>query len=265
MRPAATARPCNMAAKRANHAPQLEKIGTMRAESAGTKSGKNEIAMCGRFTQTFTWGEIQEFYTLVNELAPNLRPCWNVAPTQEIGVIGARASGLGFTRMRWGLVPAWAKDISIGARMINARSDIAEKPAFWEAFAKRRWVIPASGFFEWQGAGAAKTPWHITAASGEPLSFAGLWERWRTPEGEWLHSAAIITTDANKALGHVHHRMPVILARADVEPWLREGGHSFLRPCPDDYVTCWTVSARVNSVKNDAPDLVETAAASTLF
>jgi putative SOS response-associated peptidase YedK len=222
--------------------------------------------MCGRFTQSFTWAEIQAFYSLINEAAPNLKPSWNVAPTQDIGVIGARGERLGFTRMRWGLVPPWSKDLSGAARMINARSDtIAEKPAFREAFARRRCVIPASGFFEWQGAGAAKTPWHITTASGEPLSFAGLWERWKTPEGEWLHTATIITTDANTALGHIHHRMPVILARADVEPWLREGGPRLLRPCPDDHVRAWTVSTRVNSVKNDASDLVEAAAASTLL
>jgi putative SOS response-associated peptidase YedK len=222
--------------------------------------------MCGRFTQSFTWAEIQEFYKLVNELAPNLKPSWNVAPTQEIGVIGAKEAGLGFTRMRWGLVPYWAKDLSVGAKLINARSDtIAQKPAFREAFAKRRCVIPVSGFFEWQKAGSAKTPWFITSAGGEPLSFAGLWERWKTPEGTWLHSATIITTDANAALSHLHHRMPVVLARADVEPWLREGGATLLRPCPDDRVTAWPVSSRVNNVKNDAPDLVEEAAAAKML
>jgi putative SOS response-associated peptidase YedK len=223
--------------------------------------------MCGRFTQVFTWAEIQEFYALLNELAPNLKPSWNVAPTQEIGVIGARENGgLGFTRMRWGLVPSWAKDQSAGAKMINARSDtIAQKPAFREAFAKRRCVIPVSGFFEWKGAGAAKTPYFITSTRGEPLSFAGLWERWRNPEGEWVRTATIITTDANEALKPLHHRMPVILDRADIARWLAEGGTALLRPCPDDRLTYWPVSTRVNAVKNDAPDLIEAAASSTLF
>jgi putative SOS response-associated peptidase YedK len=222
--------------------------------------------MCGRFSQSFTWAEIQSFYNLVNDLAPNLKPSWNVAPTQEIGVIGAKEAGLGFTRMRWGLVPSWAKDLSIGAKTINARSDtVAEKPTFREAFAKRRCIIPAAGFFEWQGAGAAKTPWYITSASGEPLSFAGLWERWKTPEGTWLHTATIITTDANRALGHIHHRMPVILARADVVPWLREGGPGLFRSAPDASVTAWPVSTSVNSVKNDTPELIERAPATTLF
>jgi putative SOS response-associated peptidase YedK len=222
--------------------------------------------MCGRFSQSFTWAEIQQFYNVLNELAPNLKASWNVAPTQEIGVIGAKEAGLGFTRMRWGLVPYWAKDIAIGSRLINARADtIAEKPAFREAFRKRRCVIPASGFFEWQGAGAGKMPWYITSAIGEPLSFAGLWERWKMPDGEWLHSATIITTDANAALRPLHSRMPVILARADVESWLRDGGTELLRPAPDDRVTAWPVSRRVNSVKNDAPDLIEAAGASTLL
>jgi putative SOS response-associated peptidase YedK len=258
--------------------------------------------MCGRFTQTFTWDELQEFYALVNELAPNLKPSWNVAPTQEIGVIGARDGGtpahqserrvqpevgkidaeqrtaatgpeqseraiaLGFTRMRWGLVPSWAKDASSGAKMINARSDtIAEKPAFREAFRKRRCVIPVSGFFEWQGSGSGKTPWFITSVSGEPLSFAGLWERWRDGEGQLLRTATIITTDANEALASLHHRMPVILARADVEAWLAEGDARLLRPCPDAWLTRWPVSPRVNSVRNDAADLIEAVPASTLL
>jgi putative SOS response-associated peptidase YedK len=223
--------------------------------------------MCGRFTQTFTWAELQEFYGLLNELAPNLRPCWNVAPTQDIGVIGAKeGGGLGFTRMRWGLVPSWAKDLSGGAKMINARSDgVAVKPAFREAFQKRRCVIPASGFFEWKGAGSAKTPYFISSATGEPLSLAGLWERWKSPEGEWVRTCTIITTDANAAMAPLHHRMPVILGRADVDRWLGEGGTALLRPAPEDWLRHWPVSTRVNSVKNDAPDLVEAAATNILL
>lgn len=217
--------------------------------------------MCGRFTQSFTWAELQNFYDLLNELAPNLRPSWNIAPTQEIGVIGAKETGgLRFTRMRWGLVPSWAKAASGAARMINARSDtIARKPAFREALAKRRCVIPVSGFFEWQGSGAAKTPWHITSANGEPLSLAGLWERWRAPDGQWMRTAAIITTDANEALRPVHHRMPVILTRADVDAWLAEGDAALLKPCPDDWLARWPVSTRVNNVRNDDAGLIEAA------
>ena len=222
--------------------------------------------MCGRFSQSFTWAEIQSFYNLLNDLAPNLKPSWNVAPTQDIGVIGARDEGLGFTQMRWGLVPYWAKDLLIGAKLINARADsLAVKPAFRDALAKRRCIIPASGFFEWQGTGAGKTPWYITSQSGEPLSFAGLWERWKNPEGEWLRSATIITTDTNDTLRPLHNRMPVILARADVERWLIDGNPALLRPAPNEAVTSWPVSTRVNNVKNDAPDLIERAPATTLL
>jgi putative SOS response-associated peptidase YedK len=223
--------------------------------------------MCGRFTQSFNWAEIQNFYNLLNELAPNLKPSWNVAPTQEIATIGLRETGgLGLTRMRWGLAPSWAKDASIGSKMINARADsIAEKPAFREAFAKRRCIIPVSGFFEWHGTGTGKTPHYITSATGEPLSLAGLWERWRDPQGEWLRSATIITTDANDALRPLHHRMPVILGRADVETWLADGGHGLLKPCPGDWLTRWPVSTRVNNVRNDAPDLIVRTEAATLL
>jgi putative SOS response-associated peptidase YedK len=223
--------------------------------------------MCGRFTQTFTWAEIQEFYGLLNELAPNLRASWNVAPTQDIGVIGAKdGGGLGFTRMRWGLIPSWAKDMSIGAKTINARADtLAQKPAFRDAYAKRRCIIPCSGFFEWKGAGAAKTPYFISRADGAPLSFAGLWERWRNPDGEWVRTATIITTDANEALKPLHHRMPVVLARDDIGGWLDKGGGDLLRPCPENWLRAWPVSTKVNSVKNDAPELVEPAARNALF
>ena len=223
--------------------------------------------MCGRFSQSFTWAEIQYFYTLLNELAPNLKASWNVAPTQDVAVIGAKESGgLGLTRMRWGLVPHWAKDVSMGAKLINARADsLAEKPAFREAFARRRCIIPASGFFEWQGAGAGKTPWYITSASGEPLSFAGLWDRWKTPEGDWLRTTTIITTDANQTLRPLHDRMPVVLDRSGARRWLAEGDAGVLRPCPEDKLTAWPVSSRVNNAKNDAPDLIERAQPATLL
>jgi len=222
--------------------------------------------MCGRFTQSYSWAEIHNFYNLLNDLAPNLKPSWNVAPTQDIGVIGAKDGGLGFTRMRWGLVPYWAKDVAIGGRLINARADTAaEKPAFRDAFRKRRCIIPASGFFEWQGSGKAKTPWHITSASGEPLSLAGLWDRWRMPDGEWLHTATILTTEANDTMRPLHHRMPVIVARSDIKSWLRGTDASLLSPYPDDRLTAWPVSTLVNAAKNDGPNLIEAAVPSSLF
>jgi putative SOS response-associated peptidase YedK len=190
--------------------------------------------MCGRFTQSYSWSELQNFYNLIVEAAPNLRPSWNVAPTQDIDVIGLKeGGGLGLTRMRWGLVPSWAKDIAIGSRMINARADsAAEKPAFRDAFAKRRCIIPVSGFYEWQGAGRSKTPWYITAPNGAPISLAGLWDRWRAPDGSWVRSAAILTTDANDSLRPLHHRMPVVLGRSAVERWLEGGDAALLKPCP---------------------------------
>ncbi len=230
--------------------------------------------MCGRFGLSHTWAEMLAAYALVS--APlNLQARFNIAPTQPVFAITVSHAGGGggnaATHFQWGLVPSWAKDPAMGVKMINARAEtVAEKPAFRAPFRRRRCLIPASGFYEWQnrpgekGRGGPKQPFWITAADGGLLTFAGLWESWLSPEGSELRTCAIITTDANDALSPIHHRMPVILAPGDYDAWLdvrdetaTAAASALLRPAPDELTTAWPVSTRVNNVRNDDAHLTE--------
>lgn len=158
--------------------------------------------------------------------------------------------------LRWGLIPAWAKDASIGARCINARaSTVAEKPAFRAAFRTRRCLVPADGFYEWRAEGGARQPYRIVLNGGEPFAFAGLWEQWRG-SAETVESFAIVTTEANDTLKALHDRMPVILAPADYAQWLSGTPHeaqALLRPCPSAAVGYFPVEPHVNHAKHDDP------------
>jgi putative SOS response-associated peptidase YedK len=166
--------------------------------------------------------------------------------------------------MRWGLIPFWAKDPSIGSRMINARAEtLTEKPAFKNAFNKRRCLILADGFYEWKkGAGpkGRSQPYLFKRADGKPFAFAGLWEFWRSPEGEEIRSCTIITTEANGLVQSVHERMPVMLNGDTGWQWIEEGQGgdllNLLRPYPADAMTAYPVSAMVNRPELDIPDLV---------
>ncbi len=186
---------------------------------------------------------------------PNLSPRYNIAPSQQAPVVRADAAGgrtLGL--LRWGLIPSWAKEAKIGYRMINARAEtVAEKPAFRSAFRHRRCLVPADGFYEWRKQGTVKQPTRITRADGAPFAFAGLWERWRAPDGALIDSFTIITTAANELLRPIHERMPVILDPADFGPWLEAGGVERLVPYTDAKLEAVPVSTRVNSPKHDDP------------
>lgn len=214
----------------------------------------------------------------VDELAldDDPAPSWNVAPRAEVLAIVDRDDGRRMGRMRWGLVPSWADDPAVGDRMINARAEsIQEKPAFRSAFERRRCIIPANGFYEWQATGGSRRqPMFITSRDDRPLAFAGLWEVWRDaddPEGEWLRSCAVITTGANAVVARIHDRMPVMLAEAEWSEWLDRDAEdlahlaSLLDPAPDDLLVTWPVSTRVNSARNDDASLVVREDPLTLF
>jgi putative SOS response-associated peptidase YedK len=201
--------------------------------------------------------------TIPGHLSTSLGPRYNIAPAQSVIVVGD--DGKRFLKpMRWGMIPSWAKDPSIGNRMINARAEtLAEKPAFRAALKKRRCLIPADGFYEWQKLGQVKQPVRIVLKSREPFGFAGLWEQWMSPDGEGILSCTIITTEANELLKPIHNRMPVILMQ-DVEAvWLDpkiqepEKLLPLLRQHPSDELEFYPVSREVNSPAVDKPSNIE--------
>jgi putative SOS response-associated peptidase YedK len=231
--------------------------------------------MCGRYAFFTPIEAVTRLFGVSEVHVGELAPRYNIAPTQEVPIIrlspfldeaGEQAAPRELALARWGLVPFWAKDMKIGNRMINARGEtVASKPAFRAAFRKRRCLVPADGFFEWQKEAGGKQPWYIHAASGEPLSIAGLWELWDPPDGaQPLASCTIITTRANAFMSGLHDRMPVVLDEAGRDAWLDpaarpEGLQALLAPPPEDLLEAWPVSRRVNSPFNEDPSLVEPA------
>ena len=224
--------------------------------------------MCGRYSFTLPPDAIRELFRVMTGL--NLRPRYNIAPTQEAPVIGLDETGERALKMyRWGLVPRWSKTLPTSAPMINARAEsIAEKPAFRDAFRKRRCLVPADGFFEWNKdkSSGDRRPWRIFAADRPGFAFAGIWEAWRDPAGgadaPVIRSFAIVTTAANDRVAPIHDRMPVILARADEDAWLAAGTpaerlQALLVPYPPELTGYYRVDARVNSVRNDDPDCIK--------
>jgi len=235
--------------------------------------------MCGRFLLTTPAEALRQAFGFVEQ--PNLAPRYNIAPTQEVAVIRQRRKPAGertLQMLRWGLVPSWATSLAGGAKMINARAEtITAKPAFRDAFARRRCLVPADGFYEWRPGDETKQPYRIAARDGAPLAFAGLWERWTPPreadgieagesesEGKrpYVDSFTIVTTDANGHLTPLHHRMPVILGPADRAAWLDPASTPaallpLLRPAQEDLLHYAPVDRRVNNVRNDDATLIE--------
>lgn len=218
--------------------------------------------MCGRYAQRTDPKRLAQAFGVAE--APEAEPRYNIAPTQEVLAVHQTAGGREMTLYKWGLVPSWAKDTSIGARLINARSEtVAEKPAFRQAFKRRRCIIPADGFYEWQRTGGRKQPFYFRLRDESPFGFAGLWEHWEGDGNKSINSCAILTTEANEVLRPVHDRMPVILHPDDYELWL-EGGEreqpllrELLRPYPPEEMLGYPVSTLVNSPGNKGAELIE--------
>lgn len=215
--------------------------------------------MCGRFSLATDPGALFEEFGL--HPPADWRPRYNVAPTQDVLAVGMGRAGRRMGVLRWGLVPPWAPDPSVGSRMINARSEtVATRPAFRDAFRYRRCLVLADGFYEWMGEGRGpRQPVHVRLASGAPFALAGLWARWRAATGQPLATCAIVTTDAAPAIAAVHDRMPVILGLRDREEWLGTDAPperllKLLRPYPGDDLVWHPVSTLVNSPSNDGPE-----------
>ena len=219
--------------------------------------------MCGRYSLTTPVEALRALFGF-DEL-PNLEPRYNIAPTQGVVAVRIAASGAKreLTAFRWGLVPSWAKDVAIGSRMINARAEtVAEKPAYRNAFKRRRCLIPADGFYEWKKApDGGKQPWRIALEGDAPFAFAGLWEQWMAPEGSEVESCTIVTTDAAPDIAPIHHRMPVILDPVAYDTWLAgepQEAQALLHPYGGK-LRAYRVSRQVNNVRNDDSSLFDPA------
>jgi len=219
--------------------------------------------MCGRFTLRTNPQQLALKFGC--DIPEHLVPRWNVAPTQAVAAIRQQeSSGREFSLLRWGLVPHWAKEKSIGNRMINARAEtIADKPAFRVAFRRRRCLVLADGYFEWKKTGKTKQPFYIRMRDEQPFAFAGLWESWLDPEqNEPLLTCTIITTDANELTQTIHDRMPVILPEDTQDLWLslRQQDTEQLQPLLRAYnsrmMVADPVDTWVNNPRNDDPRCV---------
>jgi putative SOS response-associated peptidase YedK len=221
--------------------------------------------MCGRYALILAPEAIRQLFRFFgpvwNGATPNWPARYNVAPTQDVPVLRSPNE---LVQIRWGLVPSWSKEIA-AAPLINARGEsVAEKPSFRAAFKTRRCLVPADGFYEWRTEGKLKQPLFIRMRTKEPLVFGGIWDRWRGPDGRELDSMSIVTTAANRYIGQLHDRMPVILGAQSWDAWINgppELAQTLIQPCPDDWLEYFPVSRRVNAVANDGPDLIDPAAA----
>ena len=219
--------------------------------------------MCGRFAFYSPHEAIVRLFHV--DEAPEVEPHYNIAPTQYIAAVRAdRDDRRKLSMLYWGLVPWWSKEKAGAAKLINARAEtVRDKPSFRDAYRRRRCLILADGYYEWQRATAVKQPWFIGLASGEPFGMAGLWESWRNPaDGERLESCTIVTTAPASSIAQIHDRMPVILPASTHAVWLDPANDDVARldpllaPYPSELLTSHPVSRRVNSARNDEPDLV---------
>ena len=226
--------------------------------------------MCGRYTSVTPVAALARYFSVDEVVAEEFGPRYNIAPTQEVYAIARHGDTTRLGALRWGLIPSWADQPRIGARMINARAEsVADRPAYRQAFARRRCLIPANGFYEWSNVagGSLRQPWYIRPRDGHPLAFAGLWESWRSHAGgdgqPRIVSTTIVTTTANEAITNLHDRMPVVLAADVWDAWLDPTNHDLdalqclLAPAPPADFDVTAVRPLVNNVANDGPELLQ--------
>ncbi len=218
--------------------------------------------MCGRFVSDIPPDQLKATYGLHS--LPDITPRYNIAPSQQVLAVRQDNGGeRGMALLKWGLIPSWAKDPKISYKMINARSEtVHEKPSFKNAFHSRRCIIPASGFYEWERRGKEKIPHYIHLKDGKIMSLAGLWDRWKSPEGNVVETCTILTTTANSLIKKLHDRMPVILHNDELELWLDKSIdevdqlRELFNPYPSGRIEEHIVSKDVNSPSNDNPSLI---------
>lgn len=219
--------------------------------------------MCGRYAFFSPAEAVKRTFAL--DLLPELAPRYNIAPTQSVAALRVVEEGRrSLAMLHWGLVPHWAKERAIGNRMINARSEtLAEKPAYRDAFRRRRCLVLADGWYEWQAAPGGKQPWFVRLRDPRPIAFAGLWEKWKDPAGELLESCTIVTCDASESIRKVHDRMPVVLPEESWDRWMdpaysdTDALSRILGPYEAKALRAWQVSRLVNAPKNEGPKLIE--------
>ena len=216
--------------------------------------------MCGRFALSIPLSKIAEYFEALNRC--DLTTSFNIAPTQDVACL-INDGEKKIVTFKWGLVPSWAKDPSIGYKMINARSEtVAEKPSYRNALKKRRCIIVADGFYEWKHVDKIKTPYFIHLKDNIPFGFAGLYEHWEDTEGKVIDSCTIITTDANDLVKSIHNRMPVILDKEQANKWIDMKLDSievlpYLTPYPPELMQMYEVSPLINSLKLNSPDCIK--------
>ena len=217
--------------------------------------------MCGRFVTIIPPEELAKVFALAE--TPQLEARYNVAPSQQVPVVRSAGDRNVLTSMKWGLVPSWSKDPSMGNRMINARSEtVAEKPSFRHAIKFNRCIIPTSGFYEWMPVEHHKQPYFIQMKDCSPVCFAGIWEHWTAPDKSVVESFSILTTSANSLVASIHDRMPVILQPEDYNFWLSRNVHDthelqrLYQPFPSDKMTAYKVPDLINNHKFDSPTCI---------
>jgi putative SOS response-associated peptidase YedK len=216
--------------------------------------------MCGRYSLTATPEDVRALFGYIDQ--PNFPERYNIAPTQPVATVLQMHGQRRFQLVRWGLIPSWVKDPASFTLLINARSETAaEKPSFRTAMKHHRCLIPASGFYEWRRTPEGKQPFYIKPADGGVMAFAGLWETWSDPDGGDMDSGAMLTTQSNRMMAEIHHRMPVIIKPEAFDAWLDTGNvpvkdiKQLMLPIEDGYLTAVPVSSLVNKVSNDDPEI----------